>query len=126
MFQRVFLIVLDSVGAGALPDADLYGDAASNTLAHVAEAVRGLHLPALQRLGLGLIIPIRGVAPCDHPLAVYGKMAERSAGKDTTSGHWELAGTPVLRPFPLYPQGFPPELIDAFSRRIGRDRKSVV
>ncbi|MCR4420752.1 MAG: phosphopentomutase [Clostridia bacterium] len=117
---RALVIVLDSVGVGALPDADRYGDAGTNTLVHVAEAVGGLHLPHLGRLGLGNILAVPGVAPEPRPLASYGKMAERSAGKDTTSGHWELMGLILDRPFPVYPDGFPPEIIGAFEQAIGR------
>ncbi|MGB9885901.1 MAG: phosphopentomutase [Moorellales bacterium] len=117
---RAAVIVLDSVGVGALPDADRYGDAEANTLGHVAEAVGGLNLPHLGRLGLGNIVPIRGVRPEPCPRAHYGKMAERSAGKDTTTGHWELMGLVTEQPFPVYPQGFPPEIIEPFEKAIGR------
>lgn len=120
MFRRIFLVVLDSVGIGALPDAPRYGDAGAHTLGHIAAAMQGLHLPQLQRLGLGLIDKLQGVPPCDHPLASYGKMAELSVNKDTTSGHWELAGTPVMEAFPVYPQGFPEEITASFCQRIGR------
>lgn len=118
--KRVTIIVLDSVGAGELPDADRYGDAGSHTLAHTAAAVGGLHLPHLEELGLGCITPVQGVACVPRPRAAYGKMAERSAGKDTTTGHWEIAGLILEHAFPTYPEGFPPEVIAAFSRRIGR------
>ncbi len=117
---RAIVIVLDSVGIGELPDADDYGDAGSNTLGHVAEAVGGLNLPNLARMGLGNIAPILGVDPTEEPAACYGKMAERSAGKDTTTGHWEMMGVVTERPFPTYPHGFPPEIISEFERRIGR------
>ena len=120
MFRRIFLVVLDSVGIGALPDAPRYGDAGAHTLGHVAAAAKELHLPQLQRLGLGLIDKLQGIPPCDHPLASYGKMAERSVNKDTTSGHWELAGTPVMEAFPVYPQGFPEEITAPFCQHIGR------
>lgn len=118
--QRVFVIVLDSVGCGALPDAGLYGDEGADTLAHVAREVGGLSLPALERLGLGCIHPIEGVAPIESPAAVWGKMAAASAGKDTTTGHWELAGLVLDEPFALFPDGFPVSLVAAFTRRVGR------
>ncbi len=118
--KRVVLIVLDSVGVGALPDAAAYGDAGTNTLAHTARAVCGLALPHLGALGLGNIVPVAGVPPAPRPRAAYGKMATRSAGKDTTTGHWELAGLVLDRPFPVYPDGFPADVIAAFEAAIGR------
>lgn len=118
---RVVLIVLDGVGIGALPDAEAYGDTGANTLLHVAEACGGLCLPTLQALGLGNILPLPGVPPVKVPTAGYGRMRERSAGKDTTTGHWELAGVLQAEPFPTYPQGFPPEIITAFRRETGLD-----
>ena len=117
---RVALIVLDGVGIGELPDAHKYGDEGSNTLRNTAEAVGGLHMPNMQKLGLGNIDFIPGVPPADEPLACYGRMAERSAGKDTTTGHWEIAGLHVERPFPTYPNGFPDEVIKPFEEAIGR------
>lgn len=119
--RRAFLIVLDSVGAGALPDAADFGDAGADTLGHVAAAVGGLRLPHLGRLGLGNAHPIRGVPPNPRPEAWTGRMAERSPAKDTTTGHWELAGVPNERPFPTFPRGFPPEIVEPFVRRTGRD-----
>ncbi|MBE3587986.1 MAG: phosphopentomutase [Thermoanaerobacteraceae bacterium] len=118
--SRVTLIVLDSVGVGALPDAARYGDEGSNTLAHIARDVGGLHLPHLGALGLGNILAIEGVPPAGKPGAAYGRMAEASAGKDTTTGHWEIAGLLLERPFPVYPRGFPPEIIRPFEERTGR------
>jgi phosphopentomutase len=118
--RRVVLIVLDSVGCGDAPDAARYGDEGSNTLAHTAQAVGGLKVPNLARLGLGNLTPIQGVPPAEVPQGAYGRLTEVSAGKDTTTGHWELAGVPVLRPFPTYPHGFPADLIAEFERRIGR------
>lgn len=119
MFKRVFLIVLDSVGIGELPDAKRYGDSGSNTLGNIAKAVHGLHLPALESLGLGLIAEIEGVSGHVGPLASYGKMAETSLGKDTTSGHWEIGGCPLEKPFPVYPDGFPKEMIERFEELTG-------
>jgi phosphopentomutase len=117
---RACIIVLDAVGAGELPDAADFGDAGSSTLAHVGEAVGGLDLPNLQQLGLGNVMPLKGCAPLAVPPAVVGRLRERSLGKDTTTGHWELAGviTPVA--MPTYPEGFPPEVIDAFVAATGR------
>ncbi|WP_422393052.1 phosphopentomutase [Neomoorella humiferrea] len=117
--DRVIIIVLDSVGVGELPDAAAFGDAGSNTLGNIAARVN-LKLPNMARLGLGNIIPLRGIAPVGSPTAAYGKMASKSAGKDTTSGHWELAGLILEKPFPLYPHGFPPEIIEPFEMAIGR------
>ena len=107
---RVIIIVFDSVGIGELPDADHYGDVGSNTLGNIARSVGGLSLPNLQQLGLGNIAQLEGIPPVDHPKASYGKMAERSAGKDTTTGHWELMGLTLEHPFPTYPNGFRPGL----------------
>jgi phosphopentomutase len=117
--NRIFIVVLDGVGAGELPDAERYGDIGSNTLAHTAEAVGGLCLPQMGRMGLGNIIPIVGVPAEITPLGGYGKMREASPGKDTITGHWEIAGVVLPRPFPTYPQGFPPEVIAAFELAIG-------
>lgn len=113
-------MVLDGTGIGALPDAARYGDEGSNTLGNLADAVGGLNLPNLQRLGLGNIGSIRGVPPAARADAAWGKMAECSPGKDTTTGHWELTGVILDRPFPVYPHGFPPEVINSFEKRIGR------
>lgn len=116
---RVILIVLDSVGIGELPDASEYGDSRSNTLGNLADAVGGLKLPNLARLGLGNIAPIRGVPATEFPIACFGKMAELSKGKDTITGHWELMGIVNETPFPTYPNGFPPEVIESFQDAIG-------
>lgn len=118
--KRVVMIVLDSVGAGEAPDAAAYGDAGSNTLGHIAAETPGFSLPNLARLGLGNILPLAGVPGAAKPLAAFGRLQEVSCGKDTTAGHWELAGTPVTQPLPTYPNGFPAELIAEFERRIGR------
>ncbi|MHB1412317.1 MAG: phosphopentomutase [Thermoleophilia bacterium] len=117
---RCLLITLDGVGAGAQPDADEFGDAGADTLGHVAAAAGGLRLPNLGALGLGNILPLKGVAPVPRPQALFGKLRERSRGKDTTAGHWELMGVVTGKPFPVYPQGFPPEVIAEFERRTGR------
>lgn len=119
--NTVTLIVLDSVGIGELPDAGSYGDAGSNTIANTAKAVGGLHMPNAALLGLGNITEIKGISPAGSPAAAYGKMAEQSAGKDTTTGHWELAGLILPEPFPVYPGGFPEEIIKEFEKRIGRN-----
>ena len=119
--SRVVLITLDGVGIGALPDAAAYGDAEANTLRHVAAACGGLYLPHLQLLGLGNLLDIPGVPAIAAPRAGYGRMLEQSAGKDTTTGHWELAGVIQPHPFPTYPQGFPAEIMGAFRREIGLD-----
>ncbi|WP_350345119.1 phosphopentomutase [Proteinivorax tanatarense] len=117
--NRAILIVLDSVGIGALPDADQYNDEGANTLANIAKEVGGLNVPTLEKLGLGNIHPIQGVKEQKHPLASYGKMDEKSPGKDTTTGHWEMAGVVLKHPFPVYPDGFPQEIIGEFEEKIG-------
>jgi phosphopentomutase len=117
---RVIILLLDGVGCGELPDAVEYGDRGSNTLANLARAVGGLRLLNLTRLGLGNITPIQGIPPQERPQACFGKMTERSAGKDSTSGHWEIAGLATSAPFPLFPNGFPPELIHGLEQAIGR------
>ena len=117
--RRVLWIVLDSVGIGPLPDAADYGDAGRNTLGHIARS-RPLRLPNLARLGLGNMAPLDHLAPATAPLASYGRGATRSPGKDTTTGQWEMAGIWLERAFPVYPRGFPPELIAEFERKIGR------
>ena len=117
--RKVILIVLDSVGAGALPDASNFGDEGANTLSHIAEAVGGLSVPNLEKLGLGHITGINGVKAVPDPDASYGKMNEKSAGKDTITGHWELTGIITPRPFPVYPDGFPEDIIDSFIKLTG-------
>jgi phosphopentomutase len=120
MGRRVFLIVLDGVGAGELPDAADYRDRGSNTLGNLSRAAGGLTLPALQRLGLGNILEVEGVPAAEAPLASWGRMAELSKGKDTITGHWEMMGIVMETPFPTYPEGFPREVIREFETRIGR------
>lgn len=111
-------IVLDGVGIGAQPDSGEFGDAGSHTLAHICETV-SVRLPHLTELGLGCITPLRGVPAVENPRADYGKMREVSAGKDSTTGHWELSGIVLQRPFPTYPEGFPEEVINAFTSGTG-------
>lgn len=116
---RVIIFVLDGVGCGELPDAERFNDCGSNTLVNLSKAVGGLKLPNLSRLGLGNIVELQGVSAQPKPAAAFGKMAERSAGKDSTTGHWEIAGVVTEKPFPVFPGGFPRELISEFERRIG-------
>lgn len=118
-FQRVIWIVLDSVGIGALPDAADYGDVGRNTLGHIA-AARPLEIPTLVSLGLANIAPLEHLAPVAQPLAAYGKGVTHSPGKDTTTGHWEMAGVWLDQAFPVYKHGFPLEILSAFEARIGR------
>ena len=118
-FERVTWIVLDSVGIGELPDAADYGDVGRNTLGHIAES-RALTLPNLVRLGLANIAPLAHLNPAALPIGAYGKGLTHSPGKDTTTGHWEMAGVWLDQAFPVYPQGFPHELIAEFEKRIGR------
>jgi phosphopentomutase len=117
---RACVIVLDAVGAGALPDAAAYGDEGSDTLGNVARAVGGLDLPNLEALGLGNVELLEGCPPQAGAPAVAGRLVERSKGKDTTAGHWELMGIITPTPFPTYPQGFPHDVIDPFMHRTGR------
>lgn len=119
-FPRVFLIVLDSVGIGELPDASRYGDAGSHTLGHIAAAAAPLELPHLEQLGLGCIEAVNGISAVGKPQAHYGKMAELSAGKDTLTGHWEIMGVRNDVPFQTYPEGFPVEFIQALEAAAGR------
>jgi len=117
---RACVIVLDAVGAGALPDAEDYGDEGSDTLGNVARAVGGLDLPSLEALGLGNVEPLEGCPPQPGAPAVAGRLTERSKGKDTTTGHWELMGVVTPQPMPVYPHGFPHDVIDPFMHRTGR------
>jgi len=119
--RRVIIIVLDSLGVGALPDAASYGDTGSDTLGNMASALGGLSLPCMESLGLGNIGEFAGIAKVSGCGGAYGKMAEASPGKDTTTGHWEMAGILLGHPFPTYPDGFPPEVISAFKDIIGTD-----
>jgi len=118
--KRAAIIVLDGLGIGPCPDQAAYGDAGSDTLGNVARAVGGLRLPNLQRLGLGWCRSILGLTPEDRPAAAYGVALPASAGKDSTTGHWEMCGVLLAKPFRTYPHGFPRELLDEFARRTGR------
>lgn len=120
MAHRAVILVLDGVGIGAAHDVAAYGDEGSDTLGNLARAVGGLELPNLARLGLGRIKPLPGVAADPAPLGAWGLLEPRSAGKDSTTGHWEIAGVHLARPFPTYPEGFPAEVIEAFAARTGR------
>ncbi|MBI4405045.1 MAG: phosphopentomutase [Deltaproteobacteria bacterium] len=116
MSVRILCLVADGFGVGEAPDASKYGDRGCNTLAHVAEAVGGIRLPALQRLGLGNLGDFRGLAKTDSPLALTARLTERSEGKDTTTGHWEIAGAVTEVPLALFPNGFPDGLVEHFVR----------
>jgi phosphopentomutase len=118
-FDRIIWIVLDSVGIGEMPDAADFGDAGSDTLGNIAKA-RTLRLPNLTRLGLANIRSIEGLPPAESPVGAFGKCTLASPGKDTTTGHWEMAGIHLREPFPLYPNGFPQDVMEEFSRRTGR------
>ena len=118
--RRAAVIVLDGLGCGPAPDTAAYGDAGSDTLGNVARAVGGLALPNLERLGLGRCASIRGVAPVPDPMAAHGVLEPVSPGKDSTTGHWELCGLVLPKPFATYPQGFPSSIIAEFARRTGR------
>ncbi len=118
--RRAAIIVLDGLGVGEAPDAARWGDTGSHTLGNVLRAVGGMALPNLQRLGLGSLVPLAGVPPTPAPAAAWGVAIPASEGKDSTSGHWELCGVVLDRPFPTYPDGFPPQIIAEFARRTGR------
>ncbi|MDI2588436.1 phosphopentomutase [Psychrobacillus sp. NEAU-3TGS] len=119
-FKRIHVIVMDSVGIGEAPDAAAFGDVGSHTLGHIAEKMNGLHMPEMQKLGLGNIDTIQGIERVEHPTAYFGKMQEASVGKDTMTGHWEIMGLNIDKPFKVYPNGFPQELISALEEKIGR------
>jgi len=120
MTRRAAIIVLDGVGIGEAPDADSYGDRGSNTLGNLARAVGGFSLPHLEEAGLGRISALAGMRAEGGSTGAWGKMIPRSAGKDSTTGHWEMAGVHLERPFPTYPNGFPTEVVSAFEARVGR------
>jgi len=118
-FRRVFVIVIDSLGVGALPDAAAYGDQGSNTLGNIAARVP-LRIPNLCALGISRVVPLAGLPPAGAPLGAYGRMAEVSPGKDSVTGHWELMGLQIARAFPTFPDGFPEDAMREYERRIGR------
>jgi len=118
--KRVLLIVLDSVGCGDAPDAVQYSDVGSNTLSNISKAVDRLSLPNLGSLGLGNLTDINGTPPVSQARGAFGRLTETSAGKDTTTGHWELAGVPLEKAFPTYPNGFPIDVLQEFEKKIGR------
>ena len=119
-YKRVFTVVIDSLGIGALPDSEQYGDHGVNTLAHIADSVDTFKIPNLQKLGLGNLCPMKQVAPVDKPMAVYTKLAEMSTGKDTKTRHWEMMGLHITTPFQTFTEtGFPKELIDELEKRTG-------
>jgi phosphopentomutase len=120
LVPRVLVVVCDSWGVGDAPDAAAYGDEGSDTLANTAEVVGGIRAPNLEALGLGMLTEIRGIEASAAPGSAHGRATERSAGKDTTTGHWEMMGIRLEEPFPLYPDGFPPDVIEAFEKEIGR------
>ncbi|HMA20172.1 MAG TPA: phosphopentomutase, partial [Gemmatimonadaceae bacterium] len=118
--KRAVIIVLDGVGAGDAHDAVKYGNVGSNTLAHVARAVGGFNLPALASHGLGNVIDLEGMPREPEALGAWGRMQPASAGKDSTTGHWEIAGVHLAKAFPTYPHGFPSHVVDQFARLTGR------
>ncbi|MEP6832635.1 MAG: phosphopentomutase [Gemmatimonas sp.] len=118
--RRALILVLDGVGCGQAHDSAEYGDAGSDTLGNLSRKMGGLPLPNLQALGLGRIAPLSGVASIAHPTGAWGSMEPQSAGKDSTTGHWEIAGVHLAQPFPTFPDGFPSEIVDAFSAATGR------
>lgn len=118
--KRVILIVFDSVGIGELPDAEEYGDVGSNTLGNISKAVGGLEIPTLYKLGIGNIQGVKNLSGCEKPIGNFGKCAELSKGKDTVTGHWEMAGIVLKIPLNTYPQGFPEDIIEEFQVKIGR------
>lgn len=118
--RRAAIIVLDGVACGGAPDADAYGDLGSDTLGNLSRAVDGFSLPSLAAYGLGNLAELAGVPPAEAPLGAWGVMQPRSAGKDSTTGHWEIAGVHLARAFRTYPHGFPAEVLAEFERRTGR------
>jgi phosphopentomutase len=118
--KRAIVVVLDGVGTGANPDAHAYGDDGASSLEHCAQATGGLELPNLGQIGIGNITPIQGTPPTEHARGAYGRMAEAAAGKDSTTGHWEMMGVVLHKPLPTYPHGFPPDLVEQFEKAIGR------
>ncbi|MFB7155509.1 phosphopentomutase [Lysinibacillus sp. NPDC056232] len=119
-FKKIHVVVLDSVGIGEAPDAADFGDVGSHTLGHIAEKMNGLTMPHMESFGLANIEPLQGIQATDKPKAFYGKMQEASVGKDTMTGHWEIMGLNIDKPFKVYPEGFPAELIAELEKRTGR------
>ncbi|MEH7178614.1 phosphopentomutase [Neobacillus vireti] len=119
-YKRIFVIVMDSVGIGESPDADKFGDKGADTLGHIAEAMNGLNMPNMGKLGLSNIREIKGIEKAEKPLAYYTKMMEASNGKDTMTGHWEIMGLNIQTPFRVFPDGFPDELLSELEKRTGR------
>ena len=119
-FKRIHVIVMDSVGIGEAPDANVFGDVGSHTIGHIAEKMNGLHMPQMEQLGLGNIDDIQGIKQVPAPTAYFGKMQEASVGKDTMTGHWEIMGLNIDTPFKVYPNGFPEELISQLEEKTGR------
>lgn len=120
-YNRIFVVVMDSLGVGAMPDAEKFGDVDVNTLGHISESVDTFEIPNLQKLGMANLTPLRQVPQVEHPFAYYGKLREKSNGKDTMTGHWEMMGLEITKPFQTFTEtGFPPELIAELERRTGR------
>src|SRR5205085_9857455 len=118
--KRAILVILDGVGVGANPDAHAYGDDGASSLEHCAQSIGGLELPNLGGIGLGNITSILGTPPVEHVAGSFGRMAEAGAGKDSTTGHWEMTGVVLRKPLPTYPHGFPPDVVAQFEQLIGR------
>ncbi len=119
-YKRIFLIVMDSVGIGEAPDAEKFGDKGADTLGHIAEKMGGLNMPNMAKLGLSNIREIKGIPKAEKPFAYYTKMQEASSGKDTMTGHWEIMGLNIQKPFKVFPNGFPQELIEKIEEKTGR------
>ena len=120
-YNRVFVVVIDSLGVGALPDAADYGDVGTDTLGHISQSVDKLNIPNLQKLGMANLHELKNISPVDNPMGYYTKMSEASIGKDTMTGHWEMMGLHITTPFKTFTDtGFPQELLDELSRRTGR------
>ena len=119
-YERIFVVVMDSLGVGEMPDSPDFGDVGVNTLGHISEAVESFEIPNLRKLGMANLIPLKQVPPVDRPLGYYAKMKEQSLGKDTMTGHWEMMGLEVTTPFKTFTEtGFPPELIQELEERTG-------
>ena len=120
-YRRIFTVVLDSLGVGQAPDSPQYGDVGVDTLGHISEKMESFHIPNLQKLGIANLHPLKQVAPTEHPMARFAKLQEKSLGKDTMTGHWEMMGLYITQPFKTFTDtGFPPELIEELEKRTGR------